>query len=99
MLVHTVLFSLVEGISEDDTVAFEAGLRSLAGIENAREVFVGRPAPVADRPVLMKDYDFALTVILADVAQHDAYQAHPLHQAFLANFKKFFARVRVLDAQ
>lgn len=77
---------------------FRMGLESLKNIKHAKAVFIGTPAEVAERPVLMKGYDYSLTVVFRDIAAHDAYQADPVHLAFLENHKDKFRRVKVIDA-
>jgi hypothetical protein len=98
MLVHTVFFWLHKNLDGAELAEFRMGLESLKSIEHAKTVLIGTPAEVADRPVLIKNYDYCLTVILEDVAAHDAYQAHPEHLTFLANHKAKFERVCVYDA-
>ena len=97
MLVHSVYFWLKPGLGEDEFAAFRKGLESLSGIESAEAVFVGTPAET-DRPVIDRSYTFGLTVLLADMAAHDAYQVHPLHKAFLENFSQDWDRVLIYDA-
>ena len=41
----------------------------------------------------------ALTVLLKDVAAHDAYQVDPIHLAFVASCKALWTRVQIYDAQ
>ena len=98
MLVHTVLFNLTPGMSEEQIAAFEKDLKSLATIEAADQCYVGKLADTAKRPVVQTDWDYMLTVILKDVAAHDVYQDHPTHHQFIANQKQFFGQVRVFDA-
>lgn len=98
MLVHTVLFWLKEGLDPDQIKNFRAGLDSLTKIESAEAVHVGRPAATAERPVLDSSYNFALTVLLKDVAAHDAYQEDPLHQAFITANKALWEQVKIYDA-
>jgi len=97
MLVHSVYFWLKQGIGDEEMAAFRAGLESLAGIEAAEAVYVGTPADT-DRPVIDRSYTFGLTVLLPDLAAHDAYQVHPLHKAFLENFAQDWDRVLIYDA-
>jgi hypothetical protein len=44
-------------------------------------------------------YDVGLTVVLKDVAAHDAYQDHPIHHAFVDHFKEYWERVQIYDAE
>ena len=97
MLVHSVFFWLKPGLGEEEFAKFRQGLESLAGIEEAEAVYVGVPAET-DRPVIDRSYTFGLTVLLADMAAHDAYQVHPLHKAFLENFAQDWDRVLIYDA-
>lgn len=97
MLVHSVFFWLKPDLGDEETAAFRAGLESLKGIEAAEAVFVGTPAET-DRPVIDRSYTFGLTVLLPDMAAHDAYQVHPLHKAFLENFAQNWDRVLIYDA-
>ena len=98
MLIHNVFFWLKPDLSVDQVAQFREGLESLKTIEAAEAVYVGTPAAVADRPVLDKSYHFCLTVALADVAAHDAYQADPIHQNFIGSFKESWEKVQVYDA-
>jgi hypothetical protein len=58
---------------------------------------IGTPAPTPKRPVIEDSYDFALTVILADLAAQEAYQVDPVHKAFVAKFS-MWRKIMVTDA-
>jgi hypothetical protein len=47
--------------------------------------------------VVDNSYDVGLCVILDDVAGHDVYQTHPLHQQFIDRNKENWLRVQVRD--
>ena len=98
MLVHSVFFWLRDDIDDARRQAFRAGLESLRAVPVVREMYVGVPADSPSRPVLVTDYDFALTVIMDDMQAHDIYQAHPLHLEFLAQFSGCWTRVVIYDA-
>jgi hypothetical protein len=98
MLVHNVFFWLRKDLDGDQVTEFRMGLEGLKSIVHAEAVHIGSPARVPERPVLDTGYDFCLTVILKDVAAHDAYQADEIHQAFLAKFKDSWEKVKVYDA-
>jgi len=97
MLVHTVFFWLKPELSDEDRDAFLGGIETLYDIDEAEDVFIGFPADTAKRPVVDDSYDVGLTVLLADVEAHDAYQEHPIHKAFVDTFKSYWARVLVFD--
>ena len=98
MLVHTVFFWLHNDLDGAQRSRFRMGLESLKQIEHADSVFIGRPVPVAERPVCDSSYDFSLTVILKDVPAHDAYQAHEIHRNFIAAHNEQWEKVKVYDA-
>ncbi len=97
MLSHIVLFWLKKDISDDRRSAFREGLESLKAIDCTRGVYIGAPAKTGDRPVIDKSYDVAITVLFDTVKDHDIYQTHPLHLAFLKQFGGFFDRVQIYD--
>lgn len=96
MFVHTVFFWLRKGISAADRKAFDAGLKSLLAIETIRQGHVGKPA-ATDRPVIDRTYDRGLTVVFDSQADHDAYQADPIHLKFVKTCSKYWIQVRVYD--
>ena len=97
MLIHTVLFWLRKELSTSEREDFRVALDSLKQIPSAAFVYVGSPASTPDRPLIDASYDFCLTVLLEDMAAHDAYQQNQLHQKFLEN-KKLWERVQIYDA-
>ena len=97
MLIHTVLFWLHKDLSSSEREDFKAALDSLKDIPSAAAVYVGSPSSTPARPVIDASYDFCLTVLLEDMAAHDAYQRNPLHQTFLEN-KELWERVQIYDA-
>jgi hypothetical protein len=98
MLVHTVFFWLKKDLTAEQVAEFRAGVDTLKNIGSAEAVYVGTPAKTAERPVIDNSYDICLTVLLQDIPAHDAYQAHPIHQEFIANFKDSWDAVKVYDA-
>ena len=97
MFVHTVFFWLKHPENNDDRNALQAGLESLRSIKAIQDVYVGKPADTR-RPVVDHSYDFSLTFVFADRAAHDVYQAHPVHQEFVAECAHFWERVQIYDA-
>ncbi|MGB0257057.1 MAG: Dabb family protein [Coraliomargarita sp.] len=97
MLVHTVLFWLRKDLDGDKVTEFRLALETMKGIEHAEAVYIGVPAATPERPVIDTSYDFCLTVVLKDMAAHDAYQADPIHVEFLKN-KDLWKKVKIYDA-
>jgi len=97
MLSHIVVFWLKEDLSDAQRSAFREGLESLKAIESAQGVYIGAPAKTGDRPVIDKSYSLALTVLFDTIQDNDAYQVHPLHQAFVKQFGPLWTRVLIYD--
>jgi hypothetical protein len=97
MLSHIVVFWLKDDLSDAQRSAFREGLESLKAIESARSVYIGVPANTGDRPVIDKSYSVALTVLFDTIRDHDTYQVHPLHQAFLRQFGPLWTRALIYD--
>lgn len=98
MLIHCVYFWFKPDADKARVAEFEAGLRRITGVEHVQQAYFGKPASTEPRPVIDSSYDWALIVHFASVAEHDAYQAHPLHDEFLARFAETWETVRVYDA-
>ncbi|CAM4243645.1 Stress responsive A/B Barrel Domain [Pedobacter westerhofensis] len=98
MLSHHVLFWLKGDTTEDQKAAFRKGLDSLEKIETVTQFHVGTPAPI-ERAVVDVTYTFSLVLFFEDLAGHDVYQVHELHQAFLNEFRILFEKVVIYDAQ
>ena len=97
MLTHTVLFWLRDDLTVDQRSSFETHLRTLLAIPGSLRAVIGRPAATEARPVVDHSYDYALELDFADVPSQDVYQAHPVHQAFIANCHSLWRQVRVMD--
>ena len=63
------------------------------------KLYVGMPAKTEKRPILDDSYSGALTVVCKDIAAHDAYQVVPIHHAFINQFKTYWSRVQIYDAE
>lgn len=98
MLVHTVFFYLKDEVSESRAAAFAEDVNTLGAIETVKHIWVGTPAATADRPVIDKGYAVGLTTVFESLADHDVYQDHELHHAFIARNKDIWAKVQIYDA-
>jgi hypothetical protein len=97
MLTHHVLFWLKADTTEERKNAFRGGLESLQQIETLESIYIGTPAPI-DRPVVDTTYTFSLLLVFRDMAGHDTYQVHPIHKAFLDEFRSSFEKVIIYDS-
>jgi hypothetical protein len=98
MIAHHVLFWLKADTTTEQKQAFRESLQTLEGVETVKNLHVGTPALI-DRAVVDTTYTFSLLVFFEDMAAHDVYQEHDLHQAFLAGFRQYFDKVVIYDAQ
>ncbi len=96
MFIHSVYFWLREDLTDEQRAAFREGVESLTTMPTVKSGFVGTPA-ATDRPVIDRSYSVGLVVNLGDLAGHDAYQTHPIHLAFLDQFKTFWTKVQIYD--
>jgi hypothetical protein len=99
MLIHTVFFWLKPELTDAQRADFRRGVESLGKIESVEKVYVGTPAATPKRPIIDDTYAVGLTVVCRDLAAHDAYQADPIHHAFIEQFKAFWTRVQIYDAE
>jgi hypothetical protein len=95
--VHSVYFWLRPDLSAEQQQAFLQGLQSLRGIENVQHGWIGAPA-ATDREIIERSYSYALTLVFADDAGHEAYQVHPVHDRFRQEFGDFWTRVLIYDS-
>jgi len=98
MIAHHVLFWLKADTTDEQKQAFRESLQSLEGVETVKNLHIGTPALI-DRAVVDTTYTFSLIVYFDDMAAHDVYQGHELHQAFLNSFRQYFDKVVIYDAQ
>lgn len=98
MIAHHVLFWLKADTTDEQKAAFRKSLETLQGVETVKTIHIGTPAPI-ERAVVDVTYTFSLLILFDDMAGHDVYQVHPLHKAFLDEFRVFFDKVVIYDAQ
>ena len=84
------------GVAE--RAAFDAGLRSLTTIDSVARSEIGTPAGTR-RPVIDSSYSAALIAWFADLRAHDAYQAHPTHDAFRKTCSGYWTKVQIYDLE
>lgn len=97
MLIHSVFFWFKASAPAAVRSRFEAGLKRLASIPDVREAVIGTPASTPKRPTIEDSYAWALLLTFADRSGHERYQAHPIHDAFVAEFSGSWERVQVYD--
>lgn len=96
MLLHSVYFWLRPDLTAAQRDEFWSGVKALGAIPSVKFFFVGGPADT-DRPVIDRSYSCALVVGFDDIAGHDIYQDHPIHDDFRA-LSHCWDRVLIYDA-
>jgi len=97
-LAHIVFFTLKDSSDVNRKRLVEACKKYLNGHDDVAYFSVGTLNPDLKRDVNDRDYDVALHIVFANRAAHDRYQDHPRHQAFIAENKELWAKVRVFDS-
>jgi hypothetical protein len=97
MFVHSVYFWLRDDLSPAGTTRFIEGIRSLANIDTVEQSFIGTPAST-NREIIDQSYSYALVLGFADEAGHDAYQVHPVHDAFRETCGGSWKKIVIYDA-
>lgn len=98
MLIHTVIFWLKSNLNDEDRSKFFQGVEKLGKIKSVEHNFIGTPANTEKRPVVDDTYDCALTVVLKNLEQHDAYQVDPIHLEFIKDCAHLWEKVQIFDA-
>jgi hypothetical protein len=95
---HQVFFYLNAELSHAALLEFEEGLESLIGISLVQSGYYGKPAHT-NRAVVDNTYSYGLTLLFKNTADHDLYQADPIHQVFLDKNATKWSRVLVFDIE
>jgi hypothetical protein len=98
MLAHNVFFSLNDGSEAARAKLVTACKKYLASHPGTVFFACGTLADELQRPVNDRDFDVSLHVVFQTKAAHDAYQAAPLHDQFIAENKENWKKVRVFDS-
>ena len=95
---HQVFFYLNEDLSTSALLKFEEGLETLINIPLVLSGYYGKPANT-NRAVVDNAYSYSLTLIFKDIADHNLYQAHQIHQVFVDQNANKWIRVLVFDVE
>ena len=98
MFVHHVFFWLKEDLNSQDVRKFEEGVSSLLPIEHVHLGEIGKPAKT-NRPVIERSYSYSLLLVFNNQAEHDSYQVHPTHTAFVENCSHLWTKVLIYDSE
>ena len=98
-LVHHVFFWLKNLGSKEDLNKLIEGITTLKKIETLRHIKIGIPAATEKRDVVDASYSISLLAVFDDVKGHDAYQVHPIHTKFVADYSHLWGKVVIYDSQ
>ena len=99
MFVHVVLFWLDKNTPESvrDQMRKDA-VECLKDIPTVAHVFAGKPVMAPDE-IAGKSYHLGLCVVFQSSADHDAYQVHPLHRKYIAQYGQYWSKIESFDFQ
>jgi len=83
---------------KEDLAKLIEGVKSLSNIESIRQLHIGVPAETEKRPVVDSSYAVSELIFFDDLAGQKAYQEHPVHKKFAADYAHLWERVIVYDA-
>ena len=98
ILAHCVYFTLHDNSAAAKENLLAACKKYLTGHPGVVFYAAGTLVAELDRPVNDRDFDVALQVVFDSKESHDLYQKSERHQAFLAENKAGWKKVRVFDA-
>ena len=97
LILHQAFFWLKNPGSETDRKTLIAGLRTLGGIPQVRNLSISVPAGTETRDVVDSSFDVVETMLFANLADQRDYQPHPIHAAFIESSAHLWDRVVVYD--
>ncbi len=98
LLVHNVYFKLIDSSEAARRRLLDSCRRHLPGHSGIVLFACGELCADLTREVNDRDWDVGLHILFKDRAAHDAYQVSAAHQAFIAENRASWARVRVFDS-
>ena len=97
LFVHHVLFYPKADASAADLAHLLEGLRSLATIPCLKLAHIGTPAATT-REVIERTYAYSWLCLFESAADEEAYQQHPIHDAFRDQYAMYWDKVVIYDA-
>ena len=92
--VHHVLFWLND---KADRQKFVDGLQQLTAIASIRDIHTGITTDTHGGPI-DDSYDVSLLILFNNQADHDLYDADPIHQDFIAQYGKLCSKLAAYDS-
>lgn len=96
-IVHHVFFWLKNPESKQDQQQLIEGLKTLKSIPQIKKLLIGTPAATEKRDVVDNSYQVSELIYFDNVADQNAYQIHPVHDAFVKKYSSLWSKVVVYD--
>jgi hypothetical protein len=96
-VVHHVFFWLKNPGSETDRKQLIEGLETLRAIKEVKQLLIGVPASTVKREVVDNSFDVSELMYFDSTVDQDAYQTHPVHNAFVEKYSHLWEKVLVYD--
>jgi hypothetical protein len=96
-IIHHVFFWLKNPNSTEDKQKLKAGLKTLEAIDEVKLLLIGDAASTLKRDVVVNDFDVSEMMLFESIEGQNAYQTHPIHQAFVAGHQHLWEKVVVYD--
>lgn len=97
-MVHHVFFWMKAPGRQADVDKLIAGLETLRGIPEIRELRIGVPANTENRSVVDGSYGVSELMVFDTVEDQRRYQDHPVHKRFVETCGGLWERVVVYDS-
>jgi hypothetical protein len=96
-LVHAVFFWLVDDKAETGKKFLKELQMFVDNVDLIRTKHIGSPADT-DREVIDSTWSYSLILSFDSKKEHDQYQEHKLHKAFIENASSLWTKVQVYDS-
>ncbi|WP_200979451.1 Dabb family protein [Echinicola sp. 20G] len=97
VLIHQVYFWLKN--PKKDLKGFIEGCEKLVKIDSIKKAYIGTPAVTERRDVVDHSFQVSLTVYFDSLEDHNHYQLHEDHKAFIAAHEGKWEKVQVYDTK
>lgn len=97
-LIHHAIFWLKNSASNEDRDKLVEGVKTLAGINKIKQLYVGIVADTEKRDVVDQSWGVSEIMFFDNLENQASYQSDPIHQAFIKNYSHLWEKVIVYDA-
>src|SRR5690606_21599472 len=95
---HQVFFWLKSPDSAEDLEQLLTGICSLSTTATVLGLHVGVPVATQQPCASVRDCSVSVLLLFDSIEEQNTYQAHPLHEQFIADHAHLWSRVAMFDA-